>query len=477
MTLTSLSKTKIVATLGPATQDLKTIEALVEAGVNVFRLNMSHLDHETADNLIGRIRRVSHRSAIMVDLQGPKMRLTDFAEPTEVAVGDEIGLEAGEDSSSRETLFVPFPELVLALEPGFRVLIDDGRIRLEIISREGTRAKAKVVVGGILKSRKGIASPDARVTPEVYLDEDDLEDANFGARRQVDFIAASYVSRAEDIATVRRALGPEQDHIGIIAKIESRTGVENLDEILEAADGIMVARGDLGVEIAPEEVPLIQKRIVKRCKEVAKPVVVATQMLESMVSSPVASRAETSDVANAILDGADAVMLSAETSVGSFPVEAVKTLVRVSQHVASEMSLVPKYLLSRSSTNVVDFVCMAAARAAEQLEVAAIVSFTSSGFTARHMAAFEPSVPILATTPSDHVVRKLAIQYGVYGVQAEHIGRYDVMLCRNLQKLVRKDLLKLSDRVVVIGGVPVGIPGSTNMLQIGTVEEFLTAEI
>ncbi|MEC9070897.1 MAG: pyruvate kinase, partial [Myxococcota bacterium] len=397
MSLSSLSKTKIVATLGPATQDAKTIEALVEAGVNVFRLNMSHLDHETADSLIGRIRRVSHRVAIMLDLQGPKMRLTDLDQPTEVKDGDEIGLEAGESQSSRDTLFVPFPELVLALEPGYRVLIDDGRIRLEILEREGTRARARVVVGGTLKSRKGIASPDARVTPEVYLDDGDVEDAGFGARRQVDFVAASYVSRAEDIQTVRRALGEGHDHISIIAKIESRTGVDNLDEILEVADGIMVARGDLGVEIAPEEVPLIQKRIVKRCKEVAKPVVVATQMLESMVSSPVASRAETSDVANAILDGADAVMLSAETSVGQYPVEAVQTLVRVSQHVTGETSQVPKYLLSRPSTNVVDFVCMAAARAAEQLEVKAIVSFTSSGFTARHMAAFEPSVPILAT--------------------------------------------------------------------------------
>ena len=476
MNVPRLARTKIVVTLGPATESAEMIESLIEEGVNVFRLNMSHLDHETADGMITRIRAASDRVAIMADLQGPKMRVTDVDEVFTLSKGERVTVRAGDGVTSREALYVPAGDLVSILNPGHRVLIDDGRVRLRVVETRPGEFDAEVLAGGPIKSRKGIACPDVRYRPERYLNAGDLADTAFAVERGVDFIAASYVSDADDVTTRRSAMGEAGAAIGIIAKIESRMGVENIDAILSEADGVMVARGDLGVELPPEEVPLIQKRLIKRAKALAKPVIVATQMLESMILSPVPSRAETSDVANAILDGTDAMMLSAETSVGSFPIEAVRTLIRVSEHVEREAAYAQDHLLDRPADGTVEFVCRAAARAASELNVKAIVAFTATGSTASNMASYEPRVPVLATTPSALVVRKLALHYGVHALQADHIGRYDIMLYRNVQKLMRSGILEPSDAIVVIGGVPVGIPGSTNMLQVGTVAHFLARE-
>ncbi len=474
MSIPEFTRTKIVATLGPATISTEMLRALIDEGVDVFRLNMSHMDHDTARDLIARIRRLDHRCGILVDLQGPKMRLTDVVEPFPVHNGDAIVVRAGEETGSREAIYVPVPELIAKLEPGHHLLIDDGLLRFKVVERRGEgEILATVVSGGVVRSRKGVAAPEARFTPEQYIDEGDLADIRFAARKQVDFIAASFVSRAADVRAVREAMGDEAHQIGIVAKIESRVGIDNIQEIIDEADGIMIARGDLGVEIPAEEVPLVQKRVIKLCKGAAKPVIVATQMLESMVNHPIASRAETSDVANAILDGTDAVMLSAETSVGRYPVEAVKTIVRISHHVETEAPLFQEELFNRPSSNTVEFVCKSAARVAEELNVKAIVGLTSSGFTARNMAAFRPRVPIFATTPSDRVVRRLNICYGVYCIQAEHIGRYDVMLYHSLRKLCAKGLLTSDDTIAVIGGIPVGKSGSTNLLQVGTVGELM----
>ena len=467
-------KTKIIATLGPASQSAERIAGLIDAGVDVFRLNMSHMDHDTADEVIGRIRRLSHRVAILVDLQGPKMRLTDVDEPFVVVHGQRTGVLTGDGQSSAEAIYIPVVGLVDMLEVDHCLLIDDGRVRLKVVERLGDGAvMTEVVAGGPIKSRKGVAAPDTRFTPANYLEDQDIRDIRFAVKHQVDFIAASYCSRAADLEAVRAEI--EGVDIAIIAKIESRVGVENIDEIVEATDGVMVARGDLGVELPPEEVPLIQKRIIRKCNAAAKPVVVATQMLDSMINSPVASRAETSDVANAILDGTDAVMLSAETSVGKYPFEAVRTLDRISTHVEREASLFREQLFLRPSTTEPEFMCKAAARAAKELGVRAIIAFTNSGYTARNVAAYRPRVPILATSPSDRVARRLSLTYGVVCIQAEHIGRYDVMLYRNLEKLIRKELLEPSDLITVLGGVPVGKAGSTNMLQVGRVSELLGA--
>ena len=472
-----VTRTKIVATLGPASESTAQLRALIDAGVDVFRLNMSHMSLDAADEVIARIRRLSQRVAVLIDLQGPKVRLTDVDEPFELRSGSRIRFRAASEVTSQEQLCTPESALVRALEPGHRLLIDDGRIVLRCAERLDPGAvTAEVVTGGLVKGRKGIAAPDARFAPDAYLDEQDELTLRFGVKRQIDFVAASYVSRAADIDTVRAVLGEAAGEIGIVAKVESRVGVENIDEIIEAADGVMVARGDLGVEIPPEEVPLIQKLIIRKCNYAAKPVIVATQMLDSMVSSPVASRAETSDVANAILDGTDAVMLSAETSIGQHPVQAVRTLERISKHIEAHGALFREDLFRRPANDPAEFICKNAARAAKELGCKAIVAFTNSGFTARNVAAFRPGAAIIATSPDDSVVRRLSLHFGVYGVQAEHIGRYDVMLYRNLDKLIRKKLLTPDDLIAVIGGVPVGKPGSTNMLQVATVRELMDAE-
>ncbi|MGM0578769.1 MAG: pyruvate kinase [Myxococcota bacterium] len=477
MAIQGFVKTKIVATIGPSTQSSERLRDLIDAGVDVFRLNMSHMDHDTADTVIGRIRKLSNRVAVLVDLQGPKMRLSDVAEPFVVDEGEQLRLRGGDALGTREVLYVPMAELVAVLRPGHRVLIDDGKIQLRVRERVGDAEVVAVVEApGRIKGRKGIAAPEARFVPSTYLDEQDLADLEFARRRKVDFLGASYVSQGSDVADVRQSLGEDAERIDVIAKIESRVGVDNSEEIVAMADGIMVARGDLGVEIPPEEVPIVQKRLIRLCNEASRPVIVATQMLDSMIHSPVASRAETSDVANAILDGTDAVMLSAETSVGDYPIEAVRTLDRISAFVEAEVPANHEDILRRPSTDTVEFICKSAARAALEMDIKALVTFTNSGFTARHVSAYRPNVPILATTPDDSIVRRLALQYGVFCIQAEHIGRYDVMLHRNLDKLCRKELLSPEDLVAVAGGVPTGVPGSTNMLQVGTVGQLMSGE-
>ena len=477
MALSVLPKTKIVTTLGPSTVDKVMLEALVDAGVDVFRLNMGHMDHGSAADAIAHIRRISQRVSILLDLQGPKIRLTRIDTPFNISAGDEIEISAGEEDSLPGHLHIPFAELIAALLPGHRLLIDDGLLRLKVTERRGPHhVLTEVITGGTVKGRKGVAAPDTCLTPDEYLDAQDRADCDFAVRKHVDFVAASFVSRAEDIMTIRDALGSDGHHIHVIAKIESRVGVENFESILQAADGIMVARGDLGVELPAEEVPLIQKHLIKRCNAAAKPVIVATQMLESMVNSPVASRAETSDVANAILDGTDAVMLSAETSVGKYPLQAVQTLRRICEYVEREASLFRLELYNRGSTDRVGFICKSAARMAEELKLNAIVSLTSSGFTARHMSAFRPKVVVLATTPNSYVSRHLTLQYGVHCIQAEHEGRYDVVLYNSLKALVEKEFLVPDDVVGVIGGVPMGKPGTTNMLQVGTVAELMAMD-
>ena len=476
LALTNFTKTKILATIGPASESVEKLTQLVQAGVDVFRLNMGHMDHDRARLVIGRIRAISSRVGILVDLQGPKIRLTELDETFKLAPGEVVKISGGDKTSSRKMLYIPFVELIAKLQPGHRILIDDGLVQLRVTEASSKGALVcESLNASTVKGRKGVSAPDLCLVPDEYLDKDDIADIRFAVRSQVDFVAASFVSQPSDVEAIRNLLDASKNHIHIIAKIESRIGVNNIEEILATADGIMVARGDLGVEIPPEEVPVVQKRIIRLCNEKAKPVVVATQMLDSMIQHPIASRAETSDVANAILDGTDALMLSGETSVGKYPVEAVRTMARISGYIEKE-GLLRQDRFNRPSNNAVEFVCRAAARGADELGLKAIVSLTASGFTARNMASFHPTVPIFATTPNQYVVRRLALSYGTYCIQAEHIGRYNVMLYRSLQKLKDLNLLQDDDLVAVIGGVPVGQPGSTNLLQVETVRVLMTVE-
>ena len=468
------TKTKTIATVGPASASAEMLEALIGAGIDVFRLNMSHMDHPTARAVAERVRRISDRVAVLVDLQGPKIRLTAVPAPFPIAPGDRLTLCVGETASAREALYVPVAEVVTALAPGWEVLVDDGLIRLRVTRRLAADAvELEVVDGGVVKGHKGVSVPEARLMPDPYLDAGDRADCGLAAELGADFVAASFVTRPSDIAAVREALGPGGDAVQVIAKIESRVGVERVAEILAAADGLMVARGDLGVELPAEQVPLVQKRLVKLCKAAAKPVIVATQMLESMVRSPVPTRAETSDAANAILDGADALMLSAETSVGAYPVQAVQTLYRISKQIEQDATLFQQQLFDRAADSPAAFVVKGAARAAEELELAAIVSLTWSGSTARALSAIRPRARILAATPSARVMRSLALQYGVHCVTMASADGLRPALSRALSALIADGCLAESDRVAVVASLPGGRPGGANALLIDDVGAML----
>lgn len=474
MPLRAFTNTKTVATVGPSSASPEKLEALILAGVDVFRLNLSHMGSEETRKITGRIRALSPRVAVLLDLQGPKVRLTDVEAPFTVAVGDRLLLRAGQATSTREALCVPVSEVVTALRIGWDVLLDDGLIRLRVVRCVTTaEVEVEVVEGGTVRSRKGVAVPEARLVPDPYLDADDRADCALAAELEADFVAASFVTRASDLAAVREALGEAGRATQLIAKIESRVGVENVAEILAASDGLMVARGDLGVELPAEQVPSIQKRLIKLCKAAAKPVIVATQMLESMVQSPLATRAETSDAANAILDGADALMLSAETSVGRYPIEAVRTLYRIAKHVEHDEPLFQQQLFEREADTPAAFVAKGAARAAEELGLQAVVSLTWSGSTARALSALRPRARILAATPSARIMRSLALLYGVHCVTMPATDDPAAALSLGLHALLADGCLAESDRVAVVTRLPAGRTGGPNALLIDEARALL----
>ncbi len=468
------TNTKTVATVGPASASNEMLEALILAGVDVFRLNLSHMGADDARDVTRRLRALSDRVAVLVDLQGPKVRLTDVAVPFVVTPGERLRLLAGEGSSTRQGLQVPVPAVISTLQLGWDVLLDDGLIRLRVVGRTADlEVEVEVIEGGTLRSRKGVAVPEARLVPETYLDDGDRADCALAAELQADYVAASFVTRASDLDAVREALGAAGPTTQLIAKIESRVGVENVDSILAASDGLMVARGDLGVELPAEQVPSIQKRLIKLCKAAAKPVIVATQMLESMVLNPIATRAETSDAANAILDGADALMLSAETSVGRYPVEAVRTIGRIAQYTEHDATLFQQRLFECAADTPAGFVAKGAARAAEELGLNAVVALTWSGTTTRALSALRPRAPILAATPSARLMRSLALLYGVHCVTMAPADDLPAALSQGLRALLEEGSLAETDRVAVVTSLPAGRKGGPNALLIDEVRSLL----
>ena len=464
-------KIKILATLGPASSSPEMIEKLLRAGADAFRVNMSHGDHETHAKTIATIREVERSFgrpvAVLCDLQGPKLRVGQFKGGKAVLRhSGHFTLDNNPALGDENRVCLPHPELFGILHKGQRLLIDDGKLRLKVIEADAEHILCSAEVGGVISDRKGVNVPDA-VVPVPALTDKDRRDLAFALEQGTDWIAQSFVQRPEDVAEARRLMG---GYGALMAKIEKPAAVDRLEEIIELADGIMVARGDLGVELNPEEVPPIQKRIVAMTRRSGKPVVVATQMLESMIESPAPTRAEVSDVANAVYDGADAVMLSAETASGAWPVEAVTIMHRIACQVEGDPGYGERIHFTevRPDATTADALAQASARIAETVNVAGIIVFTGSGSTARRVARERPSVPMLVLTPSHKIARKLALLWGTHAVHTKDISGFDEMIAKGKRMALRHGFGQAGSKLVALAGVPFGTPGSTNLLHVVT---------
>jgi pyruvate kinase len=462
-------KVRILATLGPASNSREMILRLAEAGADAFRINMSHGAHEDHLKLIETVRSLEKEldrpTTILADLQGPKLRVGQFA-------GDGAMLEAGRSfvfdrdeapgDSSRVAL--PHREIFSAVEPGTRLLIDDGKLVLRVVEAGPDRIETRIEVGGKISNNKGLNLPDV-VLPVAALTDKDRADLAFALDHGVDWIALSFVQRPEDVAEARTLIA---GRAALLAKIEKPAAVERLDSILELADAVMVARGDLGVELPPERVPPLQKMIVEAARRMGRPVVVATQMLESMIASPSPTRAEVSDVATAVYDGADAIMLSAESASGQYPCEAVAMMNSIATSVESDPSHAERVHFTRTlpDPTTADAIAQSANTMVGTVSAAAIVCFTTSGSTARRVARERPAVPLLVLTPSLETARRLGLLWGAHGVRTRDIASFEEMIAKAKRMALRHGVAGAGKRIVLIAGVPFGTPGSTNVIHI-----------
>ena len=465
-------KVKILATLGPASASLEMIEKLFIAGVDVFRINMSHTNHSLLKELHGHIRAVeaklSRPIGILADLQGPKIRIGTFAEKeVKIEAGQQFVFDTNPEPGDATRVFLPHPEIFAGAKKGDSLLLNDGRLRVEITKAEPTRLETKVIYGGMLSNRKGVNLPDTELDIPA-LTEKDRADLEAAASLGVDWIALSFVQRAEDVAEAQKLV---KGRAGVMAKIEKPQALPVLDEILKISDGIMVARGDLGVELPLETVPARQKHITRSARRYGKPVVVATQMLESMITEPVPTRAEVSDVATAVYEGADAVMLSAESASGAWPERAVQTMDKVAQSAEGDtyyQSIVHAQRNDTEST-AADAIAAAARTIAETLSVPVIVCYTGSGSTGARVARQRPSMPILALTPIIQTARRLTLTWGAHPVLVEDAKTLDDMMSQAGEIAYREEFAKTGERIIITAGVPIGAPGTTNMLRIATI--------
>jgi len=467
-----LRRSKIVATLGPASSDTAMIARLFEAGADVFRINMSHTSQHRMRELIAMIRGVERDTGrpigILVDLQGPKLRLGTFADgAVTVANGASFVLDCDPAPGDSTRVFLPHPEIFAAVEPGHTLLIDDGKVQLTVTEAGSRRMVTRVTVGGKLSDRKGVSLPETTV-PFSALAQKDLSDLEAALHAGVDWIALSFIQRPEDIAEAKKIT---RGRAALMAKIEKPQAVSRLSDIIDIADALMVARGDLGVEMPLEKVPGVQKQMTRMGRATGKPVVVATQMLESMINAPVPTRAEVSDVATAIFEGADAVMLSAESAAGKYPVEAVATMNRIAEEVEGEViyrSIIDAQRAQPEATGA-DAIAGAAREIADTLDLAAVICWTSSGSTALRVARERPRPPIVALSPNVSTGRKLAMVWGVHCVVTEDARDQDDMVDRACRIAFKEGFAKAGQRVIVAAGVPFGTPGATNMLRIAYV--------
>jgi pyruvate kinase len=471
VTTANFPRTKIVCTLGPASSSRDAIRALVEAGMNVARINFSHGTHELHARTIETVRDVANELgrpvAILGDLQGPRIRIGDLAEPLELSQGQELVL-APEESVGPGEIPVTYDALASDVRVGNRILINDGLLELTVLDVAAPRVRARVVHGGALTSHKGMNLPGVQVSAPSITDKD-IADVKFAVERDLDFLALSFVRRAEDVEQLR-AMVPRT--MLVVAKIEKDVALDNIESILRATDAVMVARGDLGVELPFEKVPIAQKRIITAANRLGRPVITATQMLESMITHPRPTRAEASDVANAILDGTDAVMLSAETAAGAYPRLAVEAMSRIIAEVEGN----PTQLVVRDERRARDTVvsteqaiAAGTVAAARQLATPLVIVFTKSGFTARIVSSHRPGVPILALTDLPRTARQLSLVWGVIPELVPHGDSYEEVVKHGLAAALRRGIASTGDRIVVTAGVPFDKPGTTNLLKVETV--------
>ena len=468
-------RARILATLGPASSSPERIQALIDAGADVFRLNFSHGTHEDHAQRLRHIREAERKAGrpigVLMDLQGPKLRVGNLAGGSVTLTAGarfRLDLDPAEGDGQRATL--PHPEIFAALETGTDLLVDDGKLRLRVDAFGPDFAETTVMVGGVLSNHKGVNVPGA-ILPISPLTEKDRADLDFGLSLGVDWVALSFVQRPEDIAEARAIIG---NRAWIMAKLEKPSAIEHLDEIINLADGVMVARGDLGVEMPPQQVPILQHRIVRKARAAGRPVVVATQMLESMINAPVPTRAEASDVATAIYSGADAVMLSAESASGQYPVEAVTIM----EHIIREIEQDPAWRLGLDSThgepqpNTPDAICCALRRVASLLDPAATVAYTASGFSALRASRERPTTPILALTPELATARRLALAWGIHPIPFEiQLDHVTDMIDHATSVAVGTGMARPGDQIIVIAGLPFGRSGSTNLMHVATIHD------
>jgi pyruvate kinase len=465
-------KVKILATIGPASSSEEMLRKLFEAGADVFRINMSHTDHDLMRTLVGRIRAVEESMGrpigILADLQGPKLRVGKFANGREVlSVGQTFTLDDNTEPGSSSRVYLPHPEILASVKPGHRLLIDDGKLELKAVESDGKKIVCTVVAGTAISDKKGVSLPDTDL-PVGALTEKDRKDLDAVLATGIDWVALSFIQRPEDIAEARKIA---RGRALIMSKIEKPQAVARLAEIMELSDAIMVARGDLGVEMPLEAVPGIQKQITRKARAAGKPVVVATQMLESMIAAPVPTRAEVSDVATAVFEGADAIMLSAESAAGAYPAEAVATMNRIAQKVEQDPTYGAVINGQRSAPEATgaDAISFAAREIAETLKLSAIVTYTASGTTGLRAARERPQVPIIALSPILDTARRLSLVWGTHCVVSEDASDLDDMVNRACRIALEEGFGKPGDRVIITAGVPLRTPGSTNMLRIAYV--------
>lgn len=472
-----MRKTKIICTIGPASEKEEILSQIIEAGMNVSRHNFSHGDHEEHKGRIDSVKELAKKYdkqiAVMLDTKGPEIRTGKF-EPSkvELTVGSEFTIYAGGDVVGDTTkCSVTYAGLGNDVKPGNMILIDDGLVGLEVTSVEGNKINCVVKNTGVVGTHKGVNVPGVAIKLPA-MTEKDIADLKFGCEVEVNLVAASFIRKAADVEAIRKVLVENGgSDIQIFSKIENQEGVDNIDEIIAVSDGIMVARGDLGVEIPIEKVPSVQKLIIEKCNTVGKPVITATQMLDSMMRNPRPTRAEVSDVANAILDGTDAIMLSGESANGSWPVESVQTMARIAKETEKKLS----YELAVSTAKkhvpaIAGVISRAACNAAHELKAAAIITSTQTGATAMRISQNRPDCPIFAVTPSEKVAKKLALSFGVYPIVAEKATTTDEIIEGSVKTVQAKGLLNSGDTVVISAGVPVDQVGATNLLKISVVE-------